>query len=176
MDTRYYHLLTASRQFSPNESFRSPRLDDSTSRFNHDASLKLPPIEIPHFDGSLKNWPALKNCYISFIHENQSLSNVHKFQYLISVTKGDANSLVCTLPLTDVNYRIILKKLLIRFDNKRVLAVHYLDEILNFETLDYESAFKLRQLIDTLTKILSAIERIDLPGSYLKKTIQKIIF
>lgn len=67
MDTRYYHLLTASRQFSPNESFRSPRLDDSTSRFNHDASLKLPPIKIPHFDGSLKNWPAFKKL-LYFLH------------------------------------------------------------------------------------------------------------
>lgn len=99
MDTRYYYILTASRQFCLNESFRSPQLDESTSNSNHDASVKLPPIEIPNFEGSLKNWPSFKDCYVSLIHENQTLSDVHKFQYLISVTKGDANLLVRTLPL-----------------------------------------------------------------------------
>ena len=44
--------------------------------------LKLPPIKIPTFDGSLKMWPEFKSLFEAMLNKNTSISDVHKLQYL----------------------------------------------------------------------------------------------
>jgi hypothetical protein len=157
--------LNAYRQFCPNESPNRRTHDESIHRSNLESNVKLPRIDLPHFDGTSKDWPAFRDSFVSLIHENQTLSDIHKFQYLLSATKGEANALVRTLPLTEINYSIIWNKLLSRFDNKRLLASMYIDEIMNFENLTFESPAKLRQLLDTVNENISALERIRLSDS-----------
>ncbi|CAH0403928.1 unnamed protein product [Chilo suppressalis] len=53
---------------------------------------KLPPIQIPEFDGDIKNWPLFYACFENTIHRNNGLSNHEKLHYLVGKLTGKAKS------------------------------------------------------------------------------------
>ncbi len=62
MDTRYFYLLSAFKRFCPDVTLAGPALRSNESfKQPQDAVVRLPPIEIPHFDRVLKGWPAFKD-------------------------------------------------------------------------------------------------------------------
>jgi len=52
--------------------------------YNSRASLSLPKIELPKFDGSLINWCAFRDMFTSLVHENRSITDIERFHYLVS--------------------------------------------------------------------------------------------
>ena len=47
-------------------------------------NVPLPKINIPPFDGQIYMWIDFKSIFDSLVHNNDSLSNIEKFQYLKS--------------------------------------------------------------------------------------------
>ena len=45
-------------------------------------NVKLPPLNLPSFDGSFDEWLFFRDNFNSIIHNNESLTNVQKFHYL----------------------------------------------------------------------------------------------
>ena len=45
-------------------------------------AVKLPLLEIPKFDGTVRKWPFFKGAFESTIHNNSSLDNIQKLRYL----------------------------------------------------------------------------------------------
>ncbi|KAA5557006.1 DUF1759 domain-containing protein, partial [Pseudomonas aeruginosa] len=43
---------------------------------------KLPPIEIPEFNGDIKNWPLFISSFRNVVHNNTSLTDSEKLYYL----------------------------------------------------------------------------------------------
>ena len=60
--------------------------------------------------------------FSSAIHEQQTLPAVSKFNYLKSVLKGSALSVIAGIPLTSENYTVAVKLLQERFGRKEA---HY---------------------------------------------------
>lgn len=52
----------------------------------------LPKIELPKFDGSLINWCAFRDMFVSLVHVNRSISDIERFHYLISCLSSSASS------------------------------------------------------------------------------------
>ncbi|XP_050065163.1 uncharacterized protein LOC126554100 [Aphis gossypii] len=90
--------------------------------YNSRASLSLPKIELPKFDGSLINWCAFRDMFTSLVHENRSITDRERFHYLVSCLSGSALNIVKSVPLTSDNYVIAWCALRDRYDNKRLLA------------------------------------------------------
>lgn len=129
-------------------------VDDSQSK------VKLPKLTLPIFEGCYKSWPMFLSLYNSSIHNNKSLSNGEKYQYLISQLQGEPLNLVKSLPCTDDNYLIAYNTLFKRYQNKRRLASAYWDEINNLAKLTMDSPQELRHLLDIFSENLLALEKL----------------
>lgn len=70
--------------------------------------VKLPQLELPRFDGDIRQWPAFKNIFYASV-DNTDLPVVNKLQYLKSALKGEAAGLITSLLITDDNYQKALE-------------------------------------------------------------------
>ena len=107
--------------------------------------IKLPEIQLPMFAGELKGWQYFYETFLSLIHHNTALSTIDKYHYLLLSTKGAPHSLVSALPLVENNYETAWNSLVERYNDSRVLALHYLDSVINLPPLtevNYESIHK----------------------------------
>lgn len=123
---------------------------------------RLPKLVIPTFDGDLSSWTAFYECFRSLIHENGDLTNVDKMHYLMGALTGSAKTLFSGLPPTGENYDIIWKKLVEKYQDNRKLAAAYLDAIVGFKTLQFESANNLDLFLDKFDSSVSAFKKLDI--------------
>jgi len=73
---------------------------------NLDTRIKLPTIKLSRFDGKIEEW----KCFFyynfrSIIHDKVHLSDIEKFQYLMSSISSDAAKIIESIELTSQNYR-----------------------------------------------------------------------
>ncbi|XP_044749748.1 uncharacterized protein LOC123310348 [Coccinella septempunctata] len=125
--------------------------------------VRLPKISLPTFGGILKEWPNYRDLFVSLVDKNSSLSNIEKFQYLLSSTSNDALEIVKGITLSGENYPIAFNSLLKRYNNKRLLAVSYWNEIFRFPKLEKENFIVLRKLLSVFSENLAALDNLDFP-------------
>jgi len=65
--------------------------------------VKLPTIQLPSYDGTITTWLHFRDTFDSLIIQNKMLSNVQKFQYLLSSLKGEARQLIANLQISHDN-------------------------------------------------------------------------
>lgn len=54
----------------------------------------VPQIKIPTFSGNYEKWEEFKNIFEKIVHENNSLSNIEKMQYLKTHVTADATRVI----------------------------------------------------------------------------------
>lgn len=64
----------------------------------------LPRIQLPTFSGKYEDWPAFRDLFQSLIGKDGSTTKVEKLHYLKTCLKGEAESLVRSLPTTEENF------------------------------------------------------------------------
>src|SRR5580765_393430 len=148
---KYYELTDMSPQTSGS---RNP---------NASSTIKLPKISLPHFSGDLSLWPSFIALYNTSIHNNQQISAMEKYQYLLASLKGEALSVVKNLPLSEDHYPIAYDTLMVRYQNKRKLATHYWSSIVRAKSLKQDSANSLRLLLDTFHENVRALQLMKFP-------------
>lgn len=127
---------------------------------NSNDRIKLPIIKLPTFNGDSKTWLEFRDSYTSLIHENTSLSNIAKYQYLKSSLLGDAFSVIEALELSGQNYDIAWKLICNRFDNKTQLINTHLKSLFDVPNSITECDKSLRFLIDHISKNLRALNNL----------------
>jgi hypothetical protein len=103
----------------------------SAARGSNQKSYKLPKIELKKFNGDLKNWVGFWSQF-SKIHEDASLHDADKFQYLVqSIENGtEPEELVTSYPLTASNYSKAVEALRERYGRDSLLLQVYIRELL----------------------------------------------
>lgn len=146
------------------ETFSSCKANQSAQCNHNDNVLgfKLPVIKIPTFDGTYFKWLEFKETFISLVHENNSIKNIHKFHYLLSYLEGEAARVLCNLEVTDANYSEAWQLLCKRYDNKRQLINNHLRALFSIETVR-ETDKSLRFIVDHVNKNLRALRTLGLP-------------
>ncbi|KAJ8971022.1 hypothetical protein NQ314_000941, partial [Rhamnusium bicolor] len=142
--------------------FKKNKISESQATAKQ-GNIKLPKIHIPLFNGNISNWPTFFGLYNSLIHENKTLSNSEKFQYLLSYLDKEPLLLIKNIPINDDNYLIAFDNLYKRYQNTRILATHYWDKITDAPKLQTDSPKALRQLVDTFTDNISALKNLKYP-------------
>ncbi|GBL65833.1 hypothetical protein AVEN_66588-1 [Araneus ventricosus] len=94
------------------------------------SNIKLPKLSISKFYGQSSLWLSFWNSFESAIHENDSLSEVSKFNYLKAHLGGSALSTIEGFALTPENYEIAIKLLKERFGRSDVLINTHLNNLL----------------------------------------------
>ncbi|CAG9094494.1 unnamed protein product [Plutella xylostella] len=167
-ETQYYAQLSRARELlaaAPAPAAPAPSLDgarSSGSGCKHDF-VRLPKIDLPHFDGDYQHWLQFRDTYISLIHNNSSISNINKFHYLRAALKGSASIIVQSLDLTEANYDIAWQLLSERYDNTRLLVNNHVQALFNVEPIQRESSQALRNVIDVTNKNLRALSSLGEP-------------
>ncbi|XP_071052597.1 uncharacterized protein [Onthophagus taurus] len=124
---------------------------------------KLQKITLPIFSGDFKTWSSFHDLYRTMVHENTTLSNVAKYQYMMTSLSGEPYHLLQGLPVTSDNYEIAYQTLKNRYQNKRHLATIYYNEIQNIHMKHEDSSKAYRLLIDTFTENLGGLKTLGFP-------------
>lgn len=125
--------------------------------------VKLPQLQIPTFSGEYEEWNAFYDAFTSLVDTNIGLSDVNKMHYLRSSLKGTALKSISRLPVTDANYKIAIKTLLERFQNKRVIINSCLKTFISQSEMKTRNSFEIRSLIDTTKESLQCIDTLNVP-------------
>lgn len=124
--------------------------------------VKLPPMEIPLFNGSYKQWLEFHDTFHAVVDSNTNLSDVEKFYYLKSVLKGNAADVIHSLEVSSTNYQEAWSLLKERYENKKIIALSHLDSMYNFPPMARESAPELRKFVDEIKRDLRALKTLGL--------------
>ena len=92
---------------------------------SRDATVKLPKLTIQPFKGDLTTWTTFWDSYKAAIHDNASLSDIDKFNYLRSLLQASALDAVSGLTLPAANYKEAVSILERRFGNKQQIVATF---------------------------------------------------
>ncbi|XP_011404377.1 PREDICTED: uncharacterized protein LOC105312992 [Amphimedon queenslandica] len=79
--------------------------------------IKLPELSMKRFDGDMSQWMSFWDSFSSSVHENSTLSDVEKLNYLSSMLSGTAAEAIAGLSITSSNYGKAVAILNKRFGN-----------------------------------------------------------
>lgn len=157
-DDLYFHVKLCAAQCK--------MADVSPSVTNKNVNLevrpRLPKLELFTFDGNIESFTTFYETFCSLVHNQIGISNIDKFHYLLSCTKGSALSIVKSVPITASNYEVVWQSLLDKYQDNRMLVGKYLDKMLNFPALKSESPTNLNNFIETFDHSYRAINALNI--------------
>ncbi|XP_049874497.1 uncharacterized protein LOC126372693 [Pectinophora gossypiella] len=126
---------------------------------------KLPPIEIPDFNGNPAQWSLFYETFKSTVHSNMSLSKSEKLYYLLGRLKGPAQLVFSGISPTADNYECIWNALVTKYQDKRFLANVFLDNIFDSKALpNPATASQLETFIDKFAASVAALKQLNIVG------------
>ncbi|KAI8441772.1 hypothetical protein MSG28_005461 [Choristoneura fumiferana] len=127
-------------------------------------AFKLPRIDIPDFDGDIQKFPLFIESFRTIVHNNPALGNAERIHYLISKLKGKAQSICVGIAPTPDNYRVLYETLVDKYEDKRAIAISYLENILNLKPLSAgkANAANLESYIDQFSTSVAALRQLNI--------------
>jgi hypothetical protein len=163
-ETDYYKVIADVSSYLESHTLTSSSTSVNSSQGIAESVIaKLPPINLPSFEGNYIEWVNFKNTFDSMIHDRNDLTNIQKFHYLKSSVKGEAQKLIVHLAITHDNYVTAYNLLKSRFENKRIIVQQHVSTIINLPQVTKGSPASLRQLLDGLSTNLSILQNLDIP-------------
>ena len=102
------------------------------------SQLKLPKLVLPKFSGDPTTWNAFWDMISAHIHNNEELSSITKFSYLVGCLEREAANTVKGLSLSDANYDTALEILKTRFGRKELIIHDHIKALLHLQHLKLE--------------------------------------
>lgn len=133
----------------------------SANPFVPQTHVKLPKLDLIKFDGTPLQWVSFINLFDTTIHRNSSITNVTKFQYLLSVLSGEPLSLVRSLNITPQNYLTAYQMLRDRYHSPRRLTTLHLNNILDLPSISAFNTKGLRHFINLFYEHTQALKALD---------------
>lgn len=136
------------------------KLNDMVKGDSSKQSVELPKIKLPEFDGEQSNWKTFKDLFDKIIHNNTTISDAFKIQYLKSNLTGKAAKMVQHLPSTSASYKKCYELLHNRYENERESVSSLIDQILNIEVQKQGTSYGLKLIHDTTYDCIMSIESV----------------
>ena len=90
---------------------------------------KLPKLHIAKFSGEVIKFRTFWDSFNSVVHNNTSLSEVDKFNYLQGLLKGPAATAIQELTLSDTNYKAACDVLEQHFAKPQYVIAAHMDQM-----------------------------------------------
>lgn len=133
----------------------------NTTRTDSKCKVKLPVLDIPKFTGDVQKfmpfWQQFEDC----IDKQEEFGQIVKFNYLISLLKGDARNVLEGLPVTSENYEEAKKIIKSRYGRKELIIFKHVQSLINIHVPDTANISALVQFRDQLVahvRSLAALE------------------
>ena len=130
----------ASTSSSGNPPIISPPVSTSPS-FQSDC---LPKLVLPSFNGNALAWQTFWDTFRSAVHDNTSIGDVQKFNYLKAQLRDGAERVIAALPLMNANYAKSVELLEERFAQPHKIINAHTEALLNLPSpTDHLSSLRL---------------------------------
>ncbi|KAK5975098.1 hypothetical protein GCK32_022688 [Trichostrongylus colubriformis] len=128
---------------------------------------RLPTIPIPTFGGKIWEFDNFWTLFRENVNNQNSLTNLQKFNYLLTALQGEARELVRRYPVTEDNYSLAIDLLKSKYGNNAHL-VRVLQRRLDDARSDNLSTQGQRKLLEFLIPLVRQLRRlgVNLGGSY----------
>lgn len=168
-EERYHALAAQARSLLVNAgdsgSVAGSTVRQTGGSFQHN-SIRLPKIDLPHFDGSYDHWLEYRDTFLSLIHSSHNIDDISKFHYLRASLKGNAQEIIKNIDFKGDNYQMAWKLLCERYDNSRFLVYNHVQALFNVQPVSKEGSIHLRRLIDGINKNIRALKTLNEPTEY----------
>ena len=118
---------------------------------------RLPRLILPTFDGNPLYWQSFWDSYRAAVHDNPSLSDIQKFNYLRAQLRGDASRSIAGFPLTNANYQRSIELLQERFGQSHRIINAHMEAMLNLPNPTTQLV-SLQHFYDTLETHIRGLE------------------
>ena len=112
---------------------------------------------------SYTDWLDFKDLFKVTIIQDERLSKLEKLQQLKTHVHEEADDMLKTIQITDLNFPIAWKKLEDHYTNRRRLIAIYTKTLLDLPAVYSASPSQLQFLLNTTTNAISALEQLDRP-------------
>lgn len=136
------------------------KLNDLKNGNSSKQSVQLPKIKLPEFDGEPRNWRAFVELFDKIVHNNPTISESIKMQYLKTNLNGKAAKMVEHLPPTESSYKTCYELLKNQYENERENVSSMIDEILDLERQNVETSAGLKLIHDKTFQCIMSIKSI----------------
>lgn len=120
-------------------------------------TVKLPKLDMITFFGDKLKWTEFWDSFECAIHNNKTLSNIEKFNYLKSKVSVEAKSAILGLSLSNEDYQVAIDILKDRFGNSQeVIDLHYNKMINLYPATNRTSS--LGVLLDNMERHIRSLE------------------
>ena len=113
------NIYTTAQPVSQPEMLTSHLRSHSTPQYVSNTCIKLPPIQIPKFDGDPLAFHDWINIFKASVHENTSISQTHRTTYLQNTVSGKTKDLIRGYSCSPVCYIVALAKVESRFGSRQ---------------------------------------------------------
>ena len=118
---------------------------------------RLPKLALPIFTGNPLKWQTFWDSYKAAVHDNHSLCDIQKFNYLKAHLAEDAARSIEGIPLTETNYTQTIKILEERFGQTHKITNAHMQALLDLPN-PTESAVNLRAFYDRMENHVRSLE------------------
>lgn len=120
-------------------------------------STRLPSLKLPRFDGKYADCKRFITTFNNIIHENSTLTDVDKSNYLLNCLSGPALAVVEPYQVTEENYLKALKRLEEKYDNKVLIFLEHMNTLFNISAMSKGDSVSLRNIIGTVSAIRGSL-------------------
>lgn len=145
----------------------TPSHHSETSRSSTSSQCKLPKFELQSFSGDPLSWQGFWDQFSTAIHENCSLTDIDRFNYLKRYLKDQASDTISGLTLSSENYKEAIEILRSRFGNPQVLISAHVESLLKASRIKNKEDIKgLRKLYNDIESCIRNLKtlRLDITG------------
>ncbi|XP_066934625.1 uncharacterized protein [Clytia hemisphaerica] len=125
-------------------------------------TCRLPKMELPSFKGDPLLWQGFWDQYNVAIHENESLTDIDRFNYLKRFLSGEALRSVSGLTLNSENYQEAIQILKDRYGNEQILISAHMEALLKMNKVrgrdDLKNLRKLYNDVENCLRNLKALK------------------
>ena len=139
-------------------------------------SNRLPKLVLPSFNENPLEWQSFWDAFRSAVHDNSSISDVQKFNYLRAQLRDGAERVIAGLPLTSANYAKSIQLLKDRFAQPHKIINAHMEALLNLPSPTNHLS-RLRLFYDSVETHIRGLESLgkktETYGDILVPIIQK---
>ncbi|KAL7724630.1 hypothetical protein ACLKA6_013864 [Drosophila palustris] len=120
-------------------------------------SGKLPKLALPTFAGNCVDYKNFITLFNQLVDQQDSLSNIEKYNQLLSCLSGAALETVKRFQVTSENYRLALDRLKERYDNPTLVFLNNVSALFKLKNVTKSNCQEIRSLVDNATALYNSL-------------------
>ena len=158
-DTINFGILKIWKFVAQNQPTVSPFHYINPAQTKQTVHVNLPKLQIQPFNGNPLEWLTFWDSFRNAVHENDSLSDIDKMNYLKRVLANEAARAIAGLPITSRNYGKAIELLKERFGRKQTLINAHMESLSKIDSPT--DMHNLRRFLDSCETNIRALETLD---------------